>query len=114
MRWIDDAPVKRRRKRHKSPSVTVAIAAAILLASVTLCGLLVINMPKTHTQVAEASVTTEILSDEADTEIRSDGKYSVKETESLNDTGEVTNKNTESKMMENLMYTIAKQTVRQK
>lgn len=114
MRWIDDAPVKKRRRRHRSPSVTVAIAVAILLASVTLCGLLVINMPRSQTSATEVAVTTESLTSEGDAEMRSDGEYSVKEATSLNETGEVTNKNTESKMMENLMYEIAKQTVRQK
>lgn len=122
MRWVDDTPVKkrRRRRRYRNPSVTMAVAAAIILASLTLCGLLFINIPKAGNKTvaaADTSVVVETLAateDDGSTEeeVRSDGTYSVKNADSLNDSGEVTNKNTESKVMESLMYAIAKQTVR--
>lgn len=122
MRWVDDTPVKnrRRRRRYGNPSMTMTVAAVIILANLTLCVLLFINMPKAGSKTvaaADTSVVVETLADTEDDsgtaeEVRSDGTYAVKNADSLNDSGEVTNKNTESKVMESLMYAIAKQTVR--
>lgn len=120
MRWVDNTPIKKRRKKIKEPSSAIAVAAVIFITCLTLCGLLFINMPKGNTQLAAADagsvMTTATLGDagssESDTRVTSADGYSVRETESLNESGSVTNKNTESKMMESLMSAIGKQTAR--
>ena len=119
MRWVDDTPVKKRRKKIKEPSTAIAVAAVIFITCLTLCGLLFINMPKGNTQLAADAgsvMTTATLGDagssESDTRVTSADGYSVRETKSLNESGSVTNKNTESKMMESLMSAIGKQTAR--
>lgn len=105
--------MRRHFKTRQKSKISIAhyIAAIILLTSITMCGLLFVNLygRTFHVQNDNQVTTVTVKETSADTDT-SDSPYTVKETEAINASGDVTNDNTKSKLMEDLMLDIAKKT----
>lgn len=90
------------------------IVIVIILTSVTLCGLLFVNLY--GRQEPEAITAAEAVAVESDAKgitgisKSSSSPYTVKNTEPENEPGSVSNDNTKSKLMEDLMWNIASKT----
>lgn len=104
------------RGRNHAHSSVCYIVAIILLTSATMCGLLFVNLYGRKTVFLTAKTVTTITtgsteeSSEITSDVQADSSYAVRNAEAINNTGEVSNDGTKSKLMEDLMLNIAKKT----
>ena len=92
------------------------ITAVILLTGATMCGLLWVNLsgrkttvPQVRTAAAATEESPRRPSSSTHTN-QSASSYKVRDSEARNETGNVSNEGTNSKLMEDLMLHIAKDT----